>query len=134
MSNKAFLDSNVIIYSASEDEPLKAAIAENLIRQRQLISPQVVFECLNVFRKKGGFHLPEAIKAVRGIMNKSVVVSENIETTTTALRLLEKYSLQTYDSKIAAAALHAECSILYSEDMQHGLLIEGTLTVINPFL
>jgi predicted nucleic acid-binding protein len=32
-----------------------------------------------------------------------------------------------------AAALHAGCDTLYSEDMHHGLLLEGRLRVVNPF-
>ena len=39
-----------------------------------------------------------------------------------------------YDSQIIAAALTAGCTVLYSEDMQHGQLIDGTLTIVNPFV
>jgi predicted nucleic acid-binding protein len=38
-----------------------------------------------------------------------------------------------FDSLIIAAALSAGCDRLYSEDLQHGQLIEG-LTIVNPFL
>ena len=34
---------------------------------------------------------------------------------------------------IVAAALLSECDILYSEDMQNGLTIEGRLNILNPF-
>jgi predicted nucleic acid-binding protein len=34
---------------------------------------------------------------------------------------------------IVASALHAGCEILYTEDMQDGLEVEGQLTVVNPF-
>lgn len=93
-----------------------------------------MFECLNVFRKKGCFNLPEAIEAVQGIIGKCHVVSENLETVTIALQLIGRYSLQPYDSKIVAAALQSNCTTLYSEDMQHGQVIEGMLTVINQFV
>ena len=33
---------------------------------------------------------------------------------------------------IVASALEAKCEILYSEDMQHGQIIEGKLKIINP--
>jgi predicted nucleic acid-binding protein len=32
---------------------------------------------------------------------------------------------------MVAAALHTECTYLFSEDMQDGLIIEGTLTIVN---
>ncbi len=38
-----------------------------------------------------------------------------------------------YDSLIVATALESECTILYSEDMQDGLLIENQLKIVNPF-
>jgi predicted nucleic acid-binding protein len=48
-------------------------------------------------------------------------------------RLAERYALSLYDAMIAAAALHANCGTLWSEDMQHGLVIERRLRVANPF-
>ncbi|MFM7429834.1 MAG: PIN domain-containing protein, partial [Flammeovirgaceae bacterium] len=44
-----------------------------------------------------------------------------------------KYQLSSWDSIIIATALLHNCSIVYSEDMQDGLIIEGTLTIKNPF-
>lgn len=38
-----------------------------------------------------------------------------------------------YDSLIVASALESECTILYSEDMQPGLVIENQLKIVNPF-
>jgi len=50
-----------------------------------------------------------------------------------ALRVTGKYRLPWYDSLIVAAALRAECGILYSEDFQHGRELEG-LRIENPFV
>jgi len=49
-----------------------------------------------------------------------------------ALRLGARYSLSWYDSLIVASAVEGQCSILYSEDLQHGLHI-GDLVIANPF-
>jgi predicted nucleic acid-binding protein len=57
-----------------------------------------------------------------------------IETHTQGLKLAELYQFSVYDSMIVAAALLADCHILYSEDMQHGLLVEGSLRIQNPFV
>lgn len=45
----------------------------------------------------------------------------------------ERHKLSVYDGMIVAAALPADCDILYSEDMHAGLLIDGRLTIVNPF-
>ncbi|MDD1619976.1 MAG: hypothetical protein LUQ11_00730 [Methylococcaceae bacterium] len=44
------------------------------------------------------------------------------------------YKFSIYDSLIIAAALDADCTTLYSEDMQHRQIIENQLTFVNPFL
>ena len=43
-------------------------------------------------------------------------------------------NLLNWDSLIVAAALEAECTTLYSEDMQHGQNVEGQLRIINPLV
>ncbi|MGC1417838.1 MAG: PIN domain-containing protein, partial [Candidatus Acidiferrum sp.] len=50
-----------------------------------------------------------------------------------ALQLSRRYSLSWYDSLIVAAALEADCLILYTEDLQHGQKFDN-LRVQNPFL
>lgn len=50
------------------------------------------------------------------------------------LRIAERYKLAIYDSMIVAAALAAGCDRLWSEDLQHGLVIDAPLEVANPFV
>jgi predicted nucleic acid-binding protein len=38
-----------------------------------------------------------------------------------------------WDSLIIATSLQRNCSILYSEDMQHNQVIEDKLRIVNPF-
>jgi predicted nucleic acid-binding protein len=49
------------------------------------------------------------------------------------VQVAERYRLSIYDGMIAAAALDAGCTTLFSEDMQDGLLIERSLRIRNPF-
>lgn len=50
-----------------------------------------------------------------------------------ALAFRSRYQLSWYDSLIVCAALHAECTTLYSEDLQHNQKF-GKLRIVNPFL
>jgi predicted nucleic acid-binding protein len=52
----------------------------------------------------------------------------------TALDIRERYSFSWYDSLIVAAALEANCDTLYSEDMQNSQVINGRLSIVNPFV
>jgi predicted nucleic acid-binding protein len=49
-----------------------------------------------------------------------------------SIRIFKQYQFSYWDSLILAAALEAGCSILYSEDLQDGQIIDDRLTVINP--
>ena len=48
--------------------------------------------------------------------------------------LAERYGFSIYDAMIVASALVAGCTTLWSEDMQDGLLVEGQLRIVNPFV
>jgi predicted nucleic acid-binding protein len=50
-----------------------------------------------------------------------------------AFDIAGQYGFSWYDSLIAASAFEAGCDTLYTEDMQHGQVIEAKLTVTNPF-
>ena len=44
----------------------------------------------------------------------------------------ERSNLSIYDAMIVAAAQMAECDVLWSEDMQHGLRLQNGLEIRNP--
>jgi len=46
----------------------------------------------------------------------------------------KRYRFSWWDSLIVASALETQCDALYTEDLQHGQVIENTLQIINPFL
>ncbi len=47
--------------------------------------------------------------------------------------LRSRYPFSFWDGLIVASALSADAEVLYSEDMQNGLLIENSLKIVNPF-
>ena len=46
--------------------------------------------------------------------------------------MARRFGFHVYDSTIVASAIEAGCSILYTQDLQHGQKLEG-LTVLDPF-
>lgn len=136
MLGKVFLDTNVLIYCYSVDEVSKQDIALRLIdknSENSLISTQVINELSNILFKK--FKLPsiQIESTILEIDNYIHITSFTLITQIKALKIKEKYKLQYYDALMIATALENKCSILYSEDMQNGLVIENVLTIINPF-
>ena len=99
------------------------------------ISVQVLNEFANVARRKWKYSWSEVSGAVALVRTYVAHVRPVDEATHDLGRALaERYKLNIYDGFIVAAAYLAECDTLYSEDMQHGMVIDGALTITNPFL
>ena len=127
-----FFDTNVLIYLASGDAA-KADRAEALLAVGGAISVQVLNELANVARRKMRLSWPETrgfLDTLRGLLT---VQPLTVETHETGLRLAERYGFSTYDAMIVAAALEAGCDRLWSEDMQHGQVLEERLRIADPF-
>src|SRR3546814_5463770 len=108
--------------------------AEALLAEGGVISVQVLNEISNVARRKMGLDWPEThalLDAVRGLLD---VVPVTIDVHEAGLSLAERYRLSIYDAMIVAAARAAGCVTLWSEDMRHGLSIDGALRILDQFL
>jgi predicted nucleic acid-binding protein len=128
----SFFDTNVLVYLASGDAA-KADRAEAILASGGAISVQVLNELANVARRKMQMSWQEThglLSLLRGLLDVHPVA---VETHETGLALAERYHLAIYDAMIAASALDAGCDTLWSEDMQHGMVLDGRLRVVNPF-
>jgi predicted nucleic acid-binding protein len=133
MSGRAFFDTTILIYSISSEEP-RAVVAEKLLAEGGWISVQVLNEFAAVARRKLNMSwadIMEALLAIRALCETPTPLS--IETHEAALDIAARYRYSIYDAMILAAALEADCEVLYTEDMQNGQVI-GPLTIRNPFL
>ncbi len=128
----SFLDTNVVLYIASGD-PVKADRAETIIGEGGAISVQVLNEFANVARRKMRMSWQDTRASLILLRSLLTVHSVTVETHETGLALAERYNLSTYDATIAASALLADCDILWSKDMRHGLAIDGRLRIADPF-
>jgi predicted nucleic acid-binding protein len=128
----SFFDTNVLIYIASGD-PVKADQAEAIVGSGGAVSVQVLNELASVARRKMRMSWQDThafLSLLRGLLTVHPVT---VDTHETGLALAERYNLSTYDAMIAASALHADCDTLWSEDMQHGMALDGRLRIVNPF-
>jgi predicted nucleic acid-binding protein len=128
----SFFDSNVLLYIAGPPSP-KADAASSVLRGRGMISVQVLNEVASVARGKMKLSWPETREMLAAFREGLRVWPLTITTHDLGLRLAERYHFHIYDAMIVAAALEADCDVLYSEDMQNGLRIDDRLTITNPF-
>ena len=136
MKDRVFIDTNILIYLYSEDEPEKQAIALDTITDGQverIISTQVVGEFVNVLSRKFQFD-PGSIKAaVDDFKGHFGIALIEIDTIEQALDIMKQYRFSFWDSMIISSAMENDCSILYSEDLQDSQIHLGQLKIINPF-
>lgn len=127
-----FFDSNVLVYLASGDAA-KADRAEAVVAAGGAISVQVLNELTNVARCE--MQMPWGdVRAFLNLLRGLLTVHPlTLEAHDAGLALAERRGLSTYDAMIAASALCAGCDTLWSEDIEHGMMLEGALRVVNPF-
>jgi predicted nucleic acid-binding protein len=86
--------------------------------------------CLRRFK----FTREQAYRFAERVMQKTDVLPVDENTIRKSAEIALRYQFSNWDSLIIAAALLADCTILYSEDMQHSQVIEKKLVIINPFV
>jgi predicted nucleic acid-binding protein len=135
MSDNIFLDTNILVYSYSNNEPDKLAIARMLITENNsFVSTQVLQELSNTITRKLGFSYTDAVNVIREVVQNNNLHTNTESTITRACQIAELYKFSFYDSMIISAALECNCTILYSEDMHHNQTIEDKIKIINPFV
>lgn len=128
-----FLDSNIILY-LFDTHLEKREIAKMLIRQSPHINAQVLVEVSNVCWKRLKWTKHEVSELWYEMMSDCKMSGISEHNLAEAIYLTHKYDFQLFDAIIVSGALEAGCNVLYSEDMHHQLVVEGQLTIINPFL
>jgi len=130
---KIALDTNVLIYNHGIDGDAKQLIADSLFNSVPVISTQVISEYLNVMKRISKMSKNDILKICAEWLEGCQVQPVGLSTIKLAHHLIQRYDFQLFDSIIVASALEAECDILFSEDLHHGLIVEDKLTILNPF-
>ena len=139
MNGRFFLDTNVFVYSFDDHAPAKVKRAVSLIRKavetrKGVVSYQIVQEFFNVAVRRfakpmsaaDADHYMSTVFRPLWTVHSSEVLFRN------ALRICQDSHLAWYDSLAVAAAIEAQCKVLYSEDLQHSRNF-GDLQILNPF-
>ncbi len=138
MSDKVFVDTNVLLYARDAGQPVKQPIAQSWLaalwdQRSGRLSFQVLQEYyVNVTQKlKPGLPVEQARQDVRNLMLWNPIATD-AALLESAWKLADRFKFSWWDALIVAAARRADCALLLSEDMQHGLNIDGMI-IVNPF-
>ncbi len=138
MSDRFFLDTNVLIYTFDPREVAKQTRAVELVTEalqgHGIISFQVVQEFLNVASRKFAqpFSAADCRAYLDSVLEPLCEVYPAMDLYRRAVDLMERWQYGLYDSLVVAGALDGGCRTLYSEDLHDSQVIEG-MTIVNPF-
>jgi len=130
-----FVDTNIWLYALIvNDDAQKHQIAAEIVQGGNVVvSTQVINEtCVNLLRK-ANLSETQLYDLIVSFYAKYEVIATEAQVLLRASRLRAQYSLSFWDSLVVAGAIESGCNVLYTEDMQDGLTVEGQLTIVNPF-
>lgn len=134
------LDSNILAYLAgvshNAQDDVKIERSRQLISQlgaaASLIAPAQALGELFVVLRRSGASAEDARTIVQEFSSVFGTSASEANTMVSATDLVVDHKLQFWDALIVTAACNAGCTLLVSEDMQHGFVTRG-LTIVNPF-
>lgn len=133
-----FLDSNLWVYLLGKEDEEKYLNIKSLIEKLDIIvSTQIIGETSAVLKKKFGFNEDE-IKAVADFFYEGFeVISLDAQKFQAmfmkASDLRTQYQFPYWDSLLISTALLSGCNTFFSEDGHDGLIVEGSIRIVNPF-
>ena len=140
MNGKYFIDTNIFVYWFDDRVKAKQQKARQIIEQAVngaagIISYQVIQEFLHVAAKKFSktMSIYEGQYFLDTVLAPLCEVYPTIEFYKNTVVVQNEMKCSFYDALIVAAAVQEHCSILYSEDLQHGRVISG-VKIQNPFI
>jgi predicted nucleic acid-binding protein len=136
MNARVFVDTNILVYAHVSDDPNKHERASNLLRRSLartpvIISTQILGEFYSAMMKYK--RADDEIRIfIAEIIKRVNVMPVSLPTVELCIKLKMKYGYSYWDSLVLSSALENGCEMLYSEDMQHGQIIEDSVTIHNP--
>ena len=139
MSDKIFVDTNILVYAHDIDAGMKQKTAKRIISElwesrSGLLSTQVIQEFYVTLTRK----IPKPLKraAARGIIRTyfswEVIIIEPSQILH-AIEIEDRYKLSFWDALVVSTAFAGNTGTIVTEDLNHGQIIEG-VRIVNPFL
>jgi len=128
------IDTNVLVYFISDEKSKKLRAREIMFSSENVfVSSQVISEFISVCFSKKLLDADEIATVTNHFLDVFEFAPVDESTIKKALQIKKKARYSFWDSLVIASSLENNCSVLYSEDLQKGHLIDGKLTIINPF-
>jgi predicted nucleic acid-binding protein len=133
-----FVDTNLLVYARDTSDPMKHARAAEWMRHLWetgdgRLSIQVLQEYyVTVTRKLRPGLSKDAARADVQDLSAWRPAAIDVESLEVAWSIDDRFGLSFWDSLIVAAAHVAGCEVILTEDLQHGMDLDG-VRVVDPF-
>lgn len=136
MSERSFLDTNILVYTDDHDMPEKQTQALEIIAQMRrqgmgVLSTQVLQEYFVAATRKLSVSPIVARRKVE-LFARLNLVPVKLDQILGAIDLQRLHGFSFWNALIIRCALDGGCTRLFTEDLQHRQRIEG-LVIVNPF-
>lgn len=136
-TSRSFFDTNILVYSDDTRDMAKQAraielVLEHIRLQTGVVSIQVLQEYFVTARRKLNLDAGSVKQRVE-FFARFYVAEPNVNDILAAIDLHRLYNFSLWDTLILRCAKQAGCSVLLTEDMQHGQVIDG-VRIVNPFI
>ena len=139
MTDKVFLDTNILVYAHDLDADDKHGLAVDIISKlwesrNGVLSNQVLQEFYVTLTRKVPSPLSklEARKLVQKYSNWHIILNDP-SIISQASEIEESYNISFWDALIVSAAYSQNVPTILTEDLNHGQIIEG-IFIQNPFV
>jgi len=131
------LDSNMLVYAVDGGAGEKHNLANKIVwlarEKRCVLTTQALSEFYKVVTTKGKLDHDTARSLVRRWLNTFEIASANKETVLMAIDAVKRHKISFWDAMLWATARQSRCTVIISEDMNNGQIIEG-VRIVNPFI
>lgn len=133
--SSVFVDTNILIYSYSTTEIDKRKTSLDILSGPGVVlNTQVINEFIWVMQRKYAIDIKYLHQVVKNLFASYAIGIIDREVIEKALIITGKYGYSYWDSLILSYAVEHQCDLVYTEDMQHGQVVEKKVKIINPFL
>jgi predicted nucleic acid-binding protein len=137
MTDRLFVDTNVLVYSVDPRERDKRNLAAELIRAglaRGLLvtSPQTLGECYRALTRRSGLVPQREAREFVWSLTPTCTAPFDLENLPLAWNIETRTGYSWWDCMMLASALRADCTRFVTEDMEDGRMIDR-ITIVNPF-
>lgn len=137
MIEPVFVDTNLWVYAMVVTSDRRHGLARQwlvTLQHAPVINGQVLREVGHILRAKAKMDEAELRHSIMRLHSVCRLIPDSQELFLCASRLREVHGFSYWDSLIVAAALEVGCMSLATEDLQNGQVIDGRLTIVNPFV